>query len=129
MKQMRKLDVAEIAVGASVMAMPLAVTQEVWDLARELPTMNAVLIVLASCLILTSFIYLVQGGPDQFGGNHVQHLKRVLVTYGVALLVCAGILALVTKLPLMSDPATAVKRVLLVALPACFAATVVDHLK
>lgn len=128
-KNLNKLDLAEIAVGAGVLAMPLALTEEVWDLATELPTVNAVIIVIASCVILDAFIYLVQGGAERFGGTHAAHLKRVAVTYGITLLVCAGLLALVTKLPLLTDPAVAMKRMVLVALPACFSATVVDHLR
>jgi uncharacterized membrane protein len=57
------------------------------------------------------------------------HVMRLVMTYGVTLLVCAGILTLLDKFPLFSDTAVALKRLVLVAFPASFSATVVDSLR
>jgi len=47
----------------------------------------------------------------------------------VTLLVSAAVLMMLAKLPVLTDPIVAPKRVILVAFPASFSATVVDSLK
>jgi len=47
----------------------------------------------------------------------------------VTLLIAAVILMMIQKYPWGSDPATAVKRVILVGYPASFSATVLDSLR
>ena len=120
-------DVAEIAVGACVMAIPLGITQEAWDLGAGLPILNIVLIALASYAVVAMFVfYLFYKGNLE--GHWRNFLKRVGVVYGLTLLISALILLAIDKFPILSDPIVAVKRAVLVSLPAAFAATVVDSL-
>jgi len=118
-------DVAEIAMGACVMAFPVAVTQEVWDLGQELSLMRVELFAVASVFFLALLIYLLQHrrvpvDPKVF-------LQRVLSTYGLTLVISALLLIGVDRLELM-HPLVGLKRTILVAFPASFAATVVDGL-
>ena len=53
---------------------------------------------------------------------------RVLITYGLTLLISVLLLLGVDRLELLSDPLLALKRTILVAFPATFAATAVDSL-
>ena len=128
MKSFNRTDVAEQVIGACVLAFPIAVTEDVWDLSGQIAPINALMLATVSCFFLSLFIYFIHGKKNNEKDFHLDW-KRVLVTYGVTLLVCALILIMIGKLPLFSDTATAVKRIILVAFPASFSATVVDSLR
>ncbi len=121
-------DVAEVIVGGCVLAIPVSFTEEVWVLGSELPMLNACLISLFSAAFVALFVY-VKYYRGAFAGNLKEYLKRVIATYGLTLVLAAVLLLLVEKLPLEEDPATALRRIFLVAFPASFSATVVDSLK
>jgi uncharacterized membrane protein len=118
-------DVAEIAMGACVMAFPVTVTQEVWDLGQELSLMRVALFAVASVFFLALLIYLLQLG--RVPADPKVFLQRVLSTYGLTLVISALLLIGVDRLELM-HPLVGLKRTILVAFPASFAATVVDGL-
>jgi uncharacterized membrane protein len=120
-------DVAEIAIGACVMAFPVAVSQEIWDLGEQLTLLRVMLFALASILVLGLLVFLLHRGPETPSDRGV-FLSRVLSTYGLTLVIAALLLFGVDRLDLFGHPWVAIKRTVLVAFPACFAATVVDHL-
>jgi uncharacterized membrane protein len=120
-------DVAEIAIGACVMAFPVAASQEIWDLGVQLTLLRVLLFALASVFFLGLLVYLLHHGPETPGDRGV-FFQRVLSTYGVTFVIAALLLFGVDHLDLFGDPWVAIKRTVLVAFPACFAATVVDHL-
>jgi uncharacterized membrane protein len=120
-------DVAEIAIGACVMAFPVAASQEIWDLGERLTLLRVLLFALASILVLGLLVFLLHRGPETPSDRGV-FLRRVLSTYGLTLVIAALLLFGVDHLDLFEQPLVAVKRTVLVAFPACFAATVVDHL-
>jgi uncharacterized membrane protein len=128
MHKIKRSDIAELTVGSSLLAFPLAATEEIWNLSLEITVLNITLIAVVSCLFLAGFIYYIHAQDDDGGTTNIG-IKRVVVTYGITLLVCAAILLMLGKLPLLTDTAVAMKRVILVAFPACFSATVVDSLK
>ena len=55
-------------------------------------------------------------------------MRRVLTAYGLTLLISAALLFGIDRLELTTDPILALKRTILVAFPASFAATGVDSL-
>jgi uncharacterized membrane protein len=128
MTPLNRTDVAELAVGACVLAFPVAVTEEVWNLSEQMPVLNVLLLISSSCIFLSVFVYYIHGRKHG-AGRYYFDWKRVLATYGVTLFVCATILIMLGKFPLFSDTATALNRVVLIAFPACFSATVVDSLR
>jgi len=119
-------DVAEIAMGACIMAFPVAVAEEVWDLGVELSLLRVLLFAVASVFFLALLIYLLQHG--QVAADPKVFMQRVLSTYGLTLLISALLLFGVDRLELLAHPWVALKRSILVAFPASFAATVVDNL-
>ena len=121
-------DIAEIIVGATVLAIPVGYTEEVWTLGEKLSNFNAFLICLVSVLFVAGFTYVVYY-RDHIKGFEGEFVKRVLSSYSLTLAVAATILLLVNKLPLFEDPGVAIRRAILVAFPATFSATVVDSLK
>jgi uncharacterized membrane protein len=123
----RRKDVAEIAIGACVLALPLAVTEEVWDLGRELPLLNIALIVMVSYVLIAVFVYyrFYNGSLAEDAG---QFGRRVVSVYAITLLVAAACLLAIGKLPLLGEPVVAIKRTILVALTGSFLATVADSM-
>ena len=127
MKNIRRSDIAEQIIGASVLAFPVAVTEEVWNLSEQIPFINVILIAVVSCVFLAVFSYFIHSKSDVKSSLRIE-VDRVFVTYGITLLLCSVILLMVGKFPLFTETTIALKRVVLVAFPACFSATVVDSL-
>jgi uncharacterized membrane protein len=121
-------DVVQVLVGASVLCIPAAYTEEVWQLGAELPLANTLAIVALSFLFLGFFGYFVFS-RGHLRGNEWELAKRICCVYLITFLVAALILLLVDKFPILSDPPTALRRSVLVSFPGCFSATVVDSLK
>lgn len=121
-------DVIQILIGACVLCIPVAFTEEVWDLGTTLPGWNTIGIVLVSLVFLGFSGYFIFA-RGHFRGNEWDFVKRIACAYLITFAVSALMLFLVQKFPLVSDPATALTRAVLVAFPGCFSATVVDSLK
>jgi len=119
-------DLAEIMVGACVMAFPVATSGEVWDLGKELSLLRVMLFAVASLFFLGLLIYFLH--HPEAGGSRKVFLQRVLSTYFVTLLISALLLWGVDRFDLAGEFWVSIKRAVLVAFPACFAATVVDSL-
>jgi uncharacterized membrane protein len=122
----RARDAVEVALGGSIMAFPSATTEEIWKLGAELGAGRVIMIALASLLTLAIFIYVLH--PRSVAGGRKAFYQRLVATYGMTLAISAALLFGVDRLPLFSDFGTAVTRMILVAFPASFAATVVDSL-
>lgn len=118
-------DVAEIAIGACVMAFPAATTGEVWDLGEELSLLRVLLFALASIVVLSLLISILHHQQDVRADRTV-FLQRVLSTYGLTLIISALLLVGLDKIAPLTAPLVSLKRIILVAFPASFAATVVD---
>jgi uncharacterized membrane protein len=118
-------DLAQIAVGACVMGFPVATAQEIWDLSVALTLRRTLLFAVASLLSLAALIFVLHGS-DTGSTARGTHLRRVLSTYGLTIVISALLLFGVDRLDLFGHPLVALKRTILVAFPASFAATVVD---
>ena len=128
MVEFRIRDICQILVGACVLATPVAYTEEVWTLGEQLPLRN----ILGICLISITFValfgyYVFYKG--HLKGHGLEFVKRVIAVYAITFLVSATLLTLLQKCPWTTDPTAAVGRIVLVAFPGCFSATVVDSLK
>ena len=123
----RSQDVVEIALGACVMAFPVATTEEVWNLGAELSLGRVLLFSFASLFFLAILVYGLHGhGINSRAWG--MFTSRVATTYFLTLSICALLLYGVDRLELLTDPIVGFKRTILVAFPASFAATVVDGL-
>ena len=120
-------DIAGIVIGSAVLAFPVAAAEEIWDLGEQLSALRVGLIALSSIVFIGGFVYL-HYEHDSTPTSLLDFVKRVGATYLVTLFMSALILSLVDQFPIMLDSAVAVKRTVLVAFPASFAATVVDSL-
>ena len=126
-QKMDRRDVTEIVIGALVLAFPVAVTEEVWNLSEELSLARAIVISLASLVFISVFVQTTYRHNFSFSSQK-QLVVRVLSVYGLTLLVAAAVLLAVDRLPVGIQTLVAIKRTIIVAFPASFAATVVDSL-
>ena len=118
-------DIGQIAVGAFALSVPIAFSEEAWRLSASLPTLNLVLVVLLSLGFITLFAY-----QSVFQANIIKRrrafLMRVVVAYLLTLIVVAVVLLALNKLPLLTEPLLALKRIILIAMPASMGAIIVD---
>jgi uncharacterized membrane protein len=120
-------DIAEIVIGSLVLAFPVAVTEEVWNLGAEL-SLGRTLVIWLSSLVFVSFFVQTAYRHDFSFASQKQLLARVGTVYGLTLLLSAAVLLAVDRLPLLTETMVAFKRAIIVAFPASFAATVVDSI-
>lgn len=120
-------DVMEIIVGSATLALPVALSEEAWTVGAELPVFNLVFMVTISYSLIGAFVhsYHYDGTLAARGGDFT---RRVLSVYLLTLVVSACCLLAFDRFPLLSEPVVALKRMVLVSLPASFFATVVDGL-
>jgi len=126
-QKIRLNDVAEIILGAVLIGFPVAVTEEVWTISEELALGRVLYICLGSIAILAWFVFFIFY-HGKLKGSVGQFTMRVLLAYLITLFAVASILFAIDQLPLLDDPAVAIKRMIIVALPASFAATVIDSI-
>jgi uncharacterized membrane protein len=120
-------DIAEIVIGSLVLAFPVAVTEEVWNLGAELSLGRTLVISLCSLVFISFFVQTAYRHDFSFASQK-QLLARVGTVYGLTLLLSAAVLLAVDRLPLLTETMVAFKRAIIVAFPASFAATVVDSI-
>jgi uncharacterized membrane protein len=86
--EFRVRDVLQTLVGASILAIPAAYTEETWNLGRDLSLLNILGIALVSIFFIATFIYysFYKGYFAQFW---VQYVIRVIGTYAISLTVVA----------------------------------------
>ena len=128
MVEFRLRDAMQTVVGASILAIPAAYTEEGWNLGRDLPIPNIAAIALTSLLFIGMFVYF-NFYKSYIAEFKTQFIVRVLATYVVSFLVVALLLTLIGQAPWGVDTALALKRIVVVAFPASMSATVTDALK
>lgn len=128
MVEFRLRDAIQTVVGASILAVPAAYTEEAWNLGRDLPTANIAAIAVLSILFIASFVYF-NFYKSYISEYRMQFVIRVLGTYAVSFAVVAILLTLIGQCPWGVDNALALKRIVVVTFPASMSATVTDALK
>jgi uncharacterized membrane protein len=106
-----------------MMGIPFAFTEEVWMLGETLPLGRVVLIWLVSVFTLAVFVHSLFY-PEGISEHRRDFTLRVALAYTVTM----NLLILIDKGPL-DGALLAVKRAVLIAFPASFAAASVDYLK
>jgi uncharacterized membrane protein len=125
--EFRLEDLGQLVAGASVMALPFSVTEEVWNLGSELSVGRTAAIAAVSLLTLAAFVWSLFYG-ERITQYPREYVTRVLSTYLITLCVSFLLLALFDKAPL-DDLSLALTRTVIVALPASYSATAVDYIK
>lgn len=128
MIEFRPRDLMQIIIGASILAVPVASTEETWNLGKELPLFNVLGLSLLSIVFIALFVYF-NFYRFAFKGHVFEYIKRVVSIYFFSLLVVSTILTIVQKCPWGTDNLVALKRILIVAFPASMSAAVSDIIK
>ncbi|EOS8342942.1 DUF2391 family protein [Vibrio vulnificus] len=118
-------DASQIFVGAFALAVPISFSEEAWRLGETLPIINLLMLFGLSVIFLTLYTY-----ESVFQRNIVERklvfILRIIVAYLMTALVVVLVLFCINKLPLISEPLVALKRVIIISMPASMGAIVVD---
>ncbi len=128
MVEFRPRDLMQVVVGASILAVPVAFTEETWVLGDELPFVNILGLSALSVLFISLFVYF-NFYRFNLKGHVLEYCKRVVAIYLFSLLVVGLLLTIIQKCPWGEDSLLALKRMLIVAFPASMSAAVSDSLK
>ena len=126
--ELRPRDVFQIIVGAFLLAVPVAFTEEVWILSEQLPLKNICYLAAISVFFIACFVYF-NFYRFTLKEHLLDYIKRVFFTYGLSLVAVGLFLTIITKCPWGVDNLLAVKRIILVAFPASMAATLSDTIR
>lgn len=126
--ELKPRDMFQMVVGAYLLCVPVAFTEEVWVLSEQLPLRNIYYISGMSVFFVTCFVYF-NFYRFHIKGHVFQFIKRVVATYGVSLLAVGLFLTMIDKCPWGNDSVLALKRIILVAFPSSMAATLSDTIK
>ena len=128
MVELKPRDMFQIIVGASILAIPVGLTEEAWILGKELPIVNIACLALITVLFISLFVYF-NFYRFNLKGNIFKYVKRVVATYVLSLMVVGILLTVINKCPWSSDHILAVKRIIIAAFPASMSATLSDTIK
>ncbi len=120
-------DAGQIFVGAFALAVPISFSEEAWRLSETLPLINLCLLITLSLIFLGLFSY--QGVfQKEVSSRQWVFISRIIIAYLMAALVVALVLFSLNKLPLLSDPVIAIKRIIVITMPASMGAIIVDSM-
>ncbi|MFW5982146.1 MAG: DUF2391 family protein [Halanaerobiaceae bacterium] len=128
MVELRPRDILQVIIGASILAIPVGMTEETWNLGAELPLFNVLLLTLIGIFFIAFFVYF-NFYRDMLKEHKLDYIKRIFMIYTVSLIVVTIFLALIQKLPLFIETEIAIKRLLLITFPCSMSATISDGLK
>jgi len=118
-------DASQVAIGAFALAVPISFSEEAWLLGETLPVKNLIYISLLSVVFLSFFAY-----ESVFQANIKYRvpvfISRILIAYTIAAIIVALILFSLDKFPLLSEPVIALKRLIVITMPASMGAIIVD---
>jgi uncharacterized membrane protein len=118
-------DASQVAIGSFALAVPISFSEEAWKLGETLPLVNLALIFALSFIFLSFFAY-----ESVFQGNIKYRLpifiSRIFIAYFIAACVVALVLLSLDKFPVISDPVIALKRLIIITMPASMGAIIVD---
>ena len=128
MVELKPRDVLQLFVGSFLIAAPLCLTEEVWNLSVSLKVINTYALIMVSLITIISFIYL-NFYRHRIKGNAASFIKRVIATYIIVTSSVILMLLLIDKFPFQESPLIAIKRVIIIGFPALFGAVITDYLK
>lgn len=118
-------DASQVAIGSFALAVPISFSEEAWKLGETLPLVNLALIFALSVIFLSFFAY-----ESVFQGNIKYRIpifiSRIFIAYFIAACVVALVLLSLDKFPVISDPVIALKRLVIITMPASMGAIIVD---
>jgi len=118
-------DASQVSIGAFALAVPISFSEEAWKLGETLPLTNLFYIFVLSVAFLSFFAY-----ESVFQANIKYRIpvfiSRIIIAYVIAALIVALILFSLNKFPLLTEPLIALKRLIVITMPASMGAIIVD---
>jgi len=118
-------DAGQIFVGAFALAVPVSFSEEAWRLGETLPIKNLLMLFSLSIIFITVYTYQSMF-QKQIKTRKLVFILRIVITYIMTALVVALVLYCLNKLPLFDDPLVALRRIIVISMPASMGAIVVD---
>ncbi|MDO6777295.1 MULTISPECIES: DUF2391 family protein [unclassified Shewanella] len=118
-------DASQIFVGAFALAVPISFSEEAWKLGETLPLINVMMLFVLSVVFLGLFTYHSVFQHD-VKSRVIVFIFRIVIAYLMAALVVSLVLLCLNKLPLLDDPITSLRRIIIITMPASMGAIVVD---
>jgi uncharacterized membrane protein len=118
-------DIIQIAIGAFALAVPISFTEEAWKMSITLPFYNLLLVFVLSVTFLGIYAY-YSVFQEQVSKRYDIFILRIFIAYFISALVVALVLLALNKLPIIDEPVIALKRLILISMPASMGAIVVD---
>lgn len=128
MVELKPRDVMQIIIGSTILALPIAYTEEAWKLGEELPLLNVGFLSLLSLIFIALFVFF-NFYRFNIKGYVFNYIKRVIATYLISILVVAVLLTIIQRCPWQDDFTLAIKRIIIVSFPASMSATISDVIK
>lgn len=120
-------DIIQVIIGASALTVPVAFSEESWRLSETLPLFNVILLLFLSLIFIG--VYSIQGIFQGKVKHRLYHfILRIIVDYGITLIVVFVIMIALNKMPIIDEPIVALKRIILLSFPASMGGVIVDSL-
>ena len=120
-------DIIQVVIGASALTIPVAFSEESWRLSVTLPLLNVIILFLLSLIFIG--LYSFQGIYQGKVKHRLYHFfVRILIDYGVTMIVVLIILFALNRMPLFDEPLIALKRIIILSFPASMGGVIVDGL-
>ncbi|MBU3013122.1 DUF2391 family protein, partial [Poseidonibacter lekithochrous] len=100
-------------------------SEEAWRLSETLPLFNLFLLLSLSIIFLSFYTYQSIFQAD-IKYKKIAFVFRVFIAYFIAFLVVSLILLAINKLPIIEDTILAIKRIIIISMPASMGAIIVD---
>ena len=99
MVELKLKDVIQIFVGASLLAIPMAYTEETWQLGESLPLLNIGILALLSLIFIAIFVY-ANFYRYYLKGFVFEYIKRIIAIYLISLIVVGFLMTVILTVPL-----------------------------
>ena len=118
-------DAGQVMIGAFALAVPISFSEEAWRMGHLLPFANLGLLMMMSILFLSLYTYqsVFQG---DIRGRRLVYVARILIAYVLTAFVVSLILLALDKFPIATEPLVAIKRLIIISMPASMGAIIVD---
>jgi uncharacterized membrane protein len=118
-------DASQVAIGAFALAVPISFSEEAWKLGETLPGINLLMLFILSMMFLGFFAY-----QSVFQGDIKSRIPtflwRIAIAYTITVIIVALVLFSLNKFPLLTDTFIALKRLIVISMPASMGAIIVD---
>ena len=118
-------DASQVAIGAFALAVPISFSEEAWRLGETLPFANLLMVFVLSITLLGFFAY-----ESVFQGDIKYRIPvflwRIAIAYAITAIIVALVLISLNKFPILTDTLVALRRLIVISMPASMAAIIVD---